>query len=315
MARSARDFTEDAEMMDELPNPELDVRPKPVFNSTPHCHPKCKWDCTSGAQDCTRNCKHVCKAPVCRTDCGKPDLSKCVRHCEDPQCAVVCPESPEPCAAGDCPQCETVCGQPNCTMDCGHGQGLHCQTVCATPSCAFECHAEACPEPNCKLVCEQPAQEGCLNKKNDVNLHMIYAGHGPLMDAVTAQYAGREVAWQGLAKPIGPLEGPIMPEPVLPMAGGEPPPAVSPGLVPGCPGCMPAAPAPCSPICQGCEGGAPAPCGVPPAELNYNVEHAPIPYWLTTTPTPAPLKEDVITPGGKMVEAGKQLLGELGVPR
>lgn len=287
-------------MMDELPNPELDVRPKPFFNNTPHCHPKCAWDC-GDESSCNVGCRAVCKPPICRTDCGKPDLSKCVRRCHDPQCAVVCPQTL--CQHGKCPECETVCGKPNCTMDCGHA--THCQSVCQVPSCAFQCDKSSCPQPECKLRCEPPVQ-GCLTRGSDVNLHDIYAGHGPLIDGVTAAYAGQEVAWTGLAKPVGPLMGAGFPEAVSMPPAVAPPPAVNPPVGAVCVGCEPApGPAPCNELCTGCAGAAPGPSPCSPAQLSFPnpVQHAPIPDWLTQAPTQAPLSEDMIMPGGKMLEA------------
>lgn len=191
--------------------------------SSGSCHAKCVWECEHS--ECSNKCKPNCQAPKCMTACQEPQVSECQQICEDPKCAVICP-SGQQCERGGCPGCHTVCGEPRCRLDCGRGR--FCRSTCADPVCSWACEqAGECQEPRCSMKCETPPSCGAsAAQSHGPTLHEVYAGAGDgTLDATrghAVEFAGREVAWQGLAKVQagtllrGPLhpEGPLPPTPV-----------------------------------------------------------------------------------------------------
>lgn len=208
-------------------NPQENLQGKRVANMS--CHPTCSWTCSTS--QCNAKCKPICKAPMCMTACQKPRISECRQVCKDPHCVVVCPPGPTTqCETGACPTCQTVCGKPDCKLDCG--QGRLCKSTCADPVCAWQCDRESCPEPECKLNCDQPKFCGFVTPQP--TLHEVYAGQGKdTLDGhenPAAEYAGRELAWNGLAKvPVNQLisgaaspTGPLMAVPPQVSVGAQP---------------------------------------------------------------------------------------------
>lgn len=124
------------------------------------CTPSCHWKCME--KKCDQACKPKCKAPRCQTRCmGKAsiDTKKCKMTCNQPSCAVVCPNT---CDGGTgCPQaCKTECGTPVCKLACN--DTLACKEVCEHPVCTWECTKPKCPQPNCTMTCEMLDSFACL---------------------------------------------------------------------------------------------------------------------------------------------------------
>jgi len=116
-----------------------------------HCTPQCTWKCETPV--CDEVCEPVCKPPRCETRCATADISGCSMQCDQPQCAVMCPE--RQCATMDCPTCTTNCTEPICTLKCPSHQP--CRNLCEQPECDWQCRKpESCPQPTCSMVCEQP---------------------------------------------------------------------------------------------------------------------------------------------------------------
>jgi len=113
------------------------------------CMPICRWKCSTPT--CTQVCDPQCDAPRCETRCAM-DTSGCEFNCQEPACAVVCPNTQ---CTNECPKCKAQCGKPKCGLVCGNPQP--CKSVCEQPQCRWVCRApEVCPEPQCEMACDTP---------------------------------------------------------------------------------------------------------------------------------------------------------------
>lgn len=118
-----------------------------------HCHPQCMWKCES--PKCDEICKPKCKPPKCETRCFSASVKGCAMECNQPHCAVMCPERMCPSKESPCTACQTTCSEPVCKLKCPHRQA--CKNVCEQPDCQWSCKAPLrCPPPKCKMWCETP---------------------------------------------------------------------------------------------------------------------------------------------------------------
>lgn len=192
-------FTEEAVTMDEDPKwqSRMEGYPWEPVNKSKNCHPKCVWDCGVGA--CNTHCRPMCKPPHCITKCKKLLTSKCRNICQAPRCAVVCPQ--HQCESGACPECTTVCGKPICKLECGPED---CQSTCEEPHCTWACSPAGCPQPQCKLTCEQAPCMGFKGSDGQrggkaITLHDVYAGRVGGTARGTKFLPGTQMAAQGIA--------------------------------------------------------------------------------------------------------------------
>lgn len=213
-------------------DPHVSVGELAATSSSSSCNPKCVWECEHS--DCNTKCRPSCQAPKCMTACEQPKVSECRQICEDPKCAVICPSGQ--CERDDCPGCHTVCGEPRCRLDCGRGR--FCRSTCADPVCSWVCEPGECQEPRCSMRCE--TSSSCNLTPAGPTLHEVYAGRDEnALDAAVGhavEFAGREVAWQGLAKvqagsllrgPLGPAS-PLPPGSALRFPTAQPMPVAKP---------------------------------------------------------------------------------------
>merc|ERR1719215_1340014 len=134
--------------------------PDATSSGSDKCTPTCSWKCATPV--CDEVCTPKCQAPRCQTRCNGMITSGCKMECEEPSCAVVCPE--RACAAQTCNACTTNCSKPMCKLNCPDNQD--CTEVCETPVCTWDCKApEKCPKPECHMECEKP--RACMDQGGD----------------------------------------------------------------------------------------------------------------------------------------------------
>mmetsp|Transcript_89319 Transcript_89319/g.163751 ORF Transcript_89319/g.163751 Transcript_89319/m.163751 type:complete len:366 (-) Transcript_89319:49-1146(-) len=168
-----------------------------------HCHPQCMWKCDS--PKCDEICKPICKPPRCETRCSGISLKGCAMDCNQPHCAVLCPERMCAAKSGQCNACTTTCSDAMCKLRCSNRQP--CKNVCEHPKCEWSCAAPVkCPPPKCRMWCETPKRcQGSTYKK----LPQLKAGESAIKAFSAAHYKPAES--KQMLQPMGSLkEAPSM---------------------------------------------------------------------------------------------------------
>mmetsp|Transcript_35287 Transcript_35287/g.64557 ORF Transcript_35287/g.64557 Transcript_35287/m.64557 type:complete len:428 (+) Transcript_35287:71-1354(+) len=200
-------FTEDSWAMEEMPPYAANTT---GFADRPPCEPKCSWHC-GPQKECDEVCEPICAPPKCELACRK-SADHCETRCEPPRCAVLCPTS-QCTSAGECAKCRTVCGEPKCTTVCSDD----CTSMCAKPSCTWKCHPGKCPEPQCKMQCEDEGQACTVDMRSGngelpppLGLHVAAEGYASLDPRVLMQPGQAPPVWDVTAPQMGqrnPLHG------------------------------------------------------------------------------------------------------------
>jgi hypothetical protein len=121
------------------------------------CHPECVTVCDSPVKAAV--CEHLCKTPVCTTQCDGSEPFEC----DAPRCEVRCPLGM--CESDSCPQCEVICEKPSCFP-----WGRNCSILCEETQCNWHCRKpDDKPNVTCEWQCEEPA---CAAQPQDIPTHV-----------------------------------------------------------------------------------------------------------------------------------------------